>query len=290
MRVLATHRVEECAVAVNGASARAVEQTRLAFDSVAATYGRSNAENPILCHMRGHARVALRRHVAAGLRILDLGCGPGCDDEWLAGAGYRVTAVDSSSCMVEEARRRIREARFSDRVEVLHLGIQELDRLPAASFDAAFSNLGPLNCVPDLDLVARRISQRLRRDGIFVGSVIGRVCPWELALYLSRGDWRRASVRFARRMVPVPLNGRTVWTRYYTLREFTRSFLKAGFSTVSARALGLFAPPPYMEAFAARHPRVIASLQWLEDSVGHLPCVRAWGDHFLVVMRKRGAG
>ena len=55
---------------------------------------------------------------------------------------------------------------------------------------------------------------------------------------------------------------------------------------VSRRALGLFVPPPYMEAFAARHPRLLARLQRLDDRWGAAPVLNGWGDHFLVVMRK----
>ena len=65
--------------------------------------------------------------------------------------------------------------------------------------------------------------------------------------------------------MPVPLEGRTVWTRYYTPAGFARIFAAAGFTRASLRALGLFAPPPYLEAFAGRHPRLISALQRVED-------------------------
>jgi hypothetical protein len=45
-------------------------------------------------------------------------------------------------------------------------------------------------------------------------------------------------------------------------------------------------PPPYMQAFADRHRGVIDRLQRLEDVVGAWPGVRAWGDHFLIALRK----
>lgn len=265
---------------------RVLLDTQGAFDGVASEYDRSNSENPILCAMRERVLAEVGRHVPRGGRILDLGCGPGADDEALANTGYSVVAVDWSPAMVEQARRRIIRAALEDRVDVRHLGIQQLDRLPVGIFEAAYSNFGPLNCVPDLPDAARQIAARLVPNGLLIASVIGRVCPWEIALYLGRGQWNRARIRFASDFVPVPLNGRTVWTRYYSPAEFERTFRGAGFARVSLAALGLFAPPPYLQRFSERHPGFTAMLQRLDDVVGRYPGFRSWGDHFVMVLRK----
>jgi SAM-dependent methyltransferase len=263
-------------------------ETQQAFDGVAADYDRSNAGNPTLCAMRQRAWRAVDAFVPRGAHILDLGCGPGCDEEYLATKGYRVTAIDWSPAMVAAARARVRAAGVAHRVDVLHVGIHEIDRLAPVDvrFDAAYSNFGPLNCVADLAAAARLIAGRLRPGGVLIASVIGRVCPWEIALYLAKGRWSRAAIRFRRGLVPVPLEGRTVWTRYYTPGEFERMFAAAGFALVSLRALGLFVPPPYLQAFAARHPRTMAALERLDDRVGAWPALRGCGDHFLIVLRK----
>ena len=265
----------------------ALEDTRAAFDRVAAAYDQSNSENPILSAMRDRTLDALTSRVGVGSRILDLGCGPGSDAETLARAGYSVTAIDWSPAMVEEAQRRVRRAQLRDRVEVRYLGIQEIDHLDTAPFDAALSNFGPLNCVPDLDETARLIAERLRPGGVLVASVIGRVCPWEVGLYLSRGNLSRVKVRFARNFIPVPLDGRVVWTRYYSPARFARVFARAGFRRVALRGLGLFSPPPYLEAFARRHRHVVTVLQAVDDAVTSWPVLRGWGDHFLMVLVKR---
>jgi len=133
---------------------RALLDTQQAFDSVAATYDRSNTENAILCAMRRRVLAEVDRRVARPGRILDLGCGPGADDEWLARAGYRVTAIDWSPHMVEQARARITAAGLSREVSIQHLGIHQLEHLPGGVFDAAYSNFGPLNCVPHLSAAA----------------------------------------------------------------------------------------------------------------------------------------
>ena len=266
----------------------ALLDTQRAFDGVAAGYDRSNAENATLCAMRERVWAAMDRYVPAPSQVLDLGCGPGCDAERFAARGHRVTAIDWSPAMVGEARRRVRAGGFDDRVDVHHLGIHALDRLmpPTRQFDAAYSNFGPLNCIAQPNAAAHLIADRIRPGGILIASVIGRVCPWEVAVHSARGQFGRAAVRFARGLAAVPLDGRTVWTRYYTPGEFQRIFEIAGFARVSLRALGLFVPPPYMDAFASRHPRLIAVLQRIDDGIGAWPGVRTWGDHFLIVMRK----
>jgi SAM-dependent methyltransferase len=282
LRVLAERVVEERAVELN----TALMDTQRAFDGVASGYDRSNTQNPTLCEMRERVRRAVEGVVPPGAHLLDLGCGPGADAEHLAARGYRVTAIDWSSAMVGEARRRARLAGLHGRVNVLHLGIHELDRLPPARFDAAYSNFGPLNCVPDPAAAAHLVADRLHRGGVLVASVIGRVCPWEIALYLARGEWSRARIRFRNGLVAVPLDGHTVWTRYYTPGAFERIFAAAGFTRVSLRTLGLLVPPPYLQAFAGRHPTLVGALQRAEDRVAAWPAVRAWGDHFLIVLRK----
>lgn len=264
--------------------------TQSAFDSVAREYDRSNAENSILREMRRRTVAALAAFVPAGGRVLDLGCGPGTDAPTLAGRGLHVTAIDSSPGMIGEARERIAAAGLEAYVDVQQLAIEDLDRLPGAAYDAAYSSFGPLNCVADLDAAAQAIARRVRPGGVLVASVIGRICPWELALYLSRGDPARAAIRFKGGLVAVPLNGRTVWTRYYTPREFQRPFAAAGFGRVGLRALGLFVPPPYMNAFADRHPRLMAAARRVDDALGSWPVIRGLGDHFLIIMRKEANG
>jgi SAM-dependent methyltransferase len=287
LRLLAQDLVEECAVVVT--LDRALVDTQQAFDGVAAAYDRTNAGNPTLCAMRERVRAVAGALLAPGAHLLDLGCGPGTDAHHFGARGYRVTAIDWSPAMVDQARRRVRIAGLAGRVDVQHVAIHDLARVaPAdAQFDAAISNFGPLNCVVDPDGAARLIASRLRPGGVLIASVIGRVCPWEIAVHLARGQASRAFVRFRRGFVPVPLEGRTVWTRYYTPSEFARIFAAAGLAPISLRALGVLVPPPYLQAFAARHPGLVAALQRAEDRAASWPLVRQCGDHFLIVMRKR---
>ena len=264
----------------------ALVETRRAFDTVAETYHDENARNLVIREMRRRTVEAVTSRLAPGSRLLDLGCGPGPDAEHLGRLGYDVLAIDWSPEMVRGSLAADPASGLEGRVEVRNLGIHELDRLEAGGFDGAYSDLGPLNCVPDLALAARGIAQRLNPGGFFVASIIGRVSPWEIALYGLRRDWKRLRVRFSRDFVPVPFYGRTVWTRYYTPAEVERTFAAAGFERETLRSLGLLVPPPYLEGFASRHPGFVRVLEKLEDRVASCPGLRQWGDHFLIVMRK----
>lgn len=264
----------------------ALADTGAAFDAVAHQYHRENVDNPVLAAMRARVIAEVMRCVPPESRILDLGCGPGTDAETLGRAGYHVTAIDWSTEMATEAAKRIRSAGLSERVIVRHLGIQDLDALVPSTFDAALSNFGPFNCVPDLARAASGIVRCLKPRGLVIASVIGRICPWEIAIHLRRGDVARARVRWIKNVVPVSLNGGRIWTRYYSPSEYERAFVAAGVTRVSLRTLGLLIPPPYADAFAGRHPGVFNGLLAVEDVVGGWPVLRSMGDHFLSVMRR----
>ena len=284
LRLLDENQLAECAVAVS--AERTWFDTARAFDGVAAEYHDTNSANPILRHMRARALSALRRHAASGARVLDLGCGPGTDHPAMLAAGYSVTAIDISLEMVCRAQRRADATGGPHRPTIYCRSIDQLDTFEPGTFDAVFSNFGPLNCVDDLDRTARLVHDVLRPGGVFVASVIGRVCPWEIGLYLSRGNVARALLRFRQTAVPVPLKDGTVWTRYYTPGQVGKAFVRSGFIRSELHALGVVAPPPYLEAFAARQPQLVDRLLRLDAVVGGWPGVRGFGDHFLTVMRR----
>lgn len=260
--------------------------TQQAFDSIAAAYDASLAPQALLHAMRARTRAAVVERLPQGSRLLDLGCGPGRDAAWFARRGYQVVAIDWSPEMVRQARRRIAAAGLTAAVDVRQCGIHGVDGLGLGLFDGAYSDLGPLNCVPDLAAVAPQIATCLRPWGVLVASVMARICPWEIVLHAARGDYARARVRFARGAVAVPVGDGLAWTRYYSPRQFEQPFARAGFERESLRSIGLAVPPPYCQGFASRHPALISWLQRVDDALGSWPGLRAMGDHFLMVLRK----
>ena len=189
--------------------------------------------------------------------------------------------------MARRTAERAAAQQVADRVRAINIGAHELERLDdAAAFDGAYSNLGPLNCVPDLGDVSRECARLLKPGGVLVFTVIGRYCPWEVVHYLRRGRWARAKVRFARQVVPVGMNHHTIWTRYYTPREFYAAF-RPHFTLEHYRGLCVFAPPPYLTWMRSRHPRLHERLWQLDRKMSGWPLIRSMGDHFLIVLRKQ---
>jgi SAM-dependent methyltransferase len=263
-----------------------LHDTRLAFDGVAADYDGPAGNNRVIQRMRQQMWRTLTDTFPAGSRLLDLGCVTGIDAAYLAGRGYSVVATDWSPAMVERTRARLMEHRLEECASARVLGIHELDRLHGEQFDGIYSDLGPLNCAPDLASTARSCAALLRPGGRIVASVIGRVCLWEIGYYAVQRDWSRAFLRWRDDEVAVPLEGGTVWTRYYTPRRFYEPFA-ATFALSTYQGLRILSLPPYMIHIDQRLRPICAVGEWLDDRIGAFPLIRDAGDHFLIVMTRR---
>jgi SAM-dependent methyltransferase len=264
-----------------------LQETREAFDSVAADYDGDRGNNAAIRDMRREMWHWLDARFASASRLLDLGCGTGLDAVRMACRGHRITAIDWSPEMVRRTCERAQRERCGDRVLAINIGAHELRGLgEAGAYDGAYSNLGALNCVPDLADVSRECARLLRPGGELVFTVIGRICPWEAGYYLLRRRWARVTVRYSRGLVPVTMNKHTIWTRYYRPREFFRAFAP-DFRLVHYRGVCIFVPPPYLLWMREKH---FAWHRWLWRIDRHIagwPLLRALGDHFLIVMRRR---
>jgi SAM-dependent methyltransferase len=264
-----------------------LRDTQSAFDSVAADYDGPRGNNALIQDMRLEMWQWLDALFPAPAQLLDIGCGTGLDAVRMADIGHRVTATDWSAQMVQRTCERAAERGLQARLQAVAAGAQELAKLTGdGSYDGAYSNLGPLNCVPDLSELSRQCGRLLKPGGTLLFSVIGRLCPWEIAHYALRGRWRRVALRFARNFVPVSMNGHTIWTHYYTPREFFGAFERE-FALQGHRGLCLFAPPPYLSSVRERHRRWYSLLWRLDRRLAGWPLLRGMGDHFLIIMKKR---
>lgn len=247
------------------------------FEGLAPTYDRDFTASAVGTCLRA----AVWRHLDAafppGASVLDLGCGTGEDAVHLALRGVTIHAIDAAPSMVEAAREKAARAGVAGLVTVERRSIEELPALAAGtSFDGAYSNFGPLNCVEDLPSVGRALATLLRPGAPLLVCLLGRCVPWEWAWFLARGQTRRAFRRFSRR--GTPWRGLTV--RYPSLAEAERAFSPA-FVMRRGVAVGAFLPPTYAAGFLERRSRLLAALDAASGRVeGAWPFTRL-SDHVL---------
>ncbi|MBP7402318.1 MAG: methyltransferase domain-containing protein [Clostridia bacterium] len=111
--------------------------------------------------------------VRPGMRLLDLGCGPGLYAIRLARAGVRVTGVDFS----ENSLRYAREAAVREGLEIDYRRMNFLDLEGHGEYDAAIQVYGELNTFSDAarDRLLGAVRASLRPGGIFLFDLSTRV-------------------------------------------------------------------------------------------------------------------
>jgi SAM-dependent methyltransferase len=261
-----------------------------AFDAISGQYDTlfSPEGNPLVAMMRARVHQACARHFPASSTLLELGCGTGEDTLVLTARGHRMVSVDPAPGMIAEARAKLAAAGRADAVTFVESDPRALaKKWPALglSVDGVFSNFAPLNCELSLDPVRALLERALPRGGRFVGVVLPRFCPFEVALFLARREPRAALRRFHRSPI-ADVEGRRFPMRYYGAADFDRA-LGDGFKRVEVRSLGLALPPLSFGPAFARIPGLLDTLAWVEDRLSGLPGLRRMGDHIVLVYERR---
>ena len=244
------------------------------FDGLAADYDDTFSDSAIGSTMRNAVWRRTAELWPSGSRVVELNCGTGVDAAWLRSHGVHVVATDAAAEMVAVARRRGVDAR--------QLRAESLDELAVAGpFDGALSNFGGLNCVADIDAVVDGLAACVRPGGTVLLCVMGPVVPWEWMWYLLHGHPRKAFRRFARV---------TVWhgmqIRYPSIRTMRR-LVAPSFDVGRVWALGALIPPSYVEPWARRYPRILASLARAERRIERWPGVAQLADHYVLEATRR---
>ncbi len=261
----------------------------LAFDAVAPTFDERFGAWASVASQRRAVREVMLRTFPPGGRILELGGGTGEDAAFLASHGYDVLLTDPSPAMVSLAQAKL--APLGSRAEVT--AAEELDGFASrylsaggALFDGVFSNFAPLNCVVDLEAVARGLSMLLKPGAPAFLVLFGTLCPVEIATELLRGRPRQALRRCKRGAVRARLASHEFNIVYHRRAALRRAF-RQWFVLEKRIGIGIAVPPSAAEPWISAHPRLLAALENLDHFFSRP--LAALGDHVLYQFRRNAA-
>ncbi|NWF70946.1 MAG: class I SAM-dependent methyltransferase [Chloroflexi bacterium] len=123
-------------------------------------------ENPLMNRVAGAERLLDRAGVQPGMRVLDVGCGPGrltLPAARRVGAGGEVVALDIQPAMLQRVQKKL-AAQGITQVRLLQAGAGE-GKTDANSFDRAFL-VTVLGEIPDKVAALREIYRALKPGGI----------------------------------------------------------------------------------------------------------------------------
>lgn len=113
----------------------------------------------------GRAYDRLVKFLRAGDTVLDLGCGTGALALRAARRGAKVKGIDLDARMLEVARARVQQAGLTEKVELVEIGVAELDREEGETYDAVMGGLVFSELSQDETAFALRQAARVLRPG-----------------------------------------------------------------------------------------------------------------------------
>ncbi|HEY3473594.1 MAG TPA: class I SAM-dependent methyltransferase, partial [Anaerolineales bacterium] len=223
-----------------------------AFSRTAEKYDAFAQDHPHLRRMRNKVYAHLMRYVPPGARILELNAGTGTDAVQLAQRGYQIHATDIAPGMLDRLRKKVEKLGLGSRVTVEERSFLALENTPGAPFDAVFSDLGGLNCIPDLTPVIRSLPKVLKPGGIVTWVLMPHVCLWEMA-EVFRGNPSLAFRRFSRGSVRASLEGLSFEVYYFSPGQVLKWF-GADFELLALEGLSVLTPTAESKSFARGYP------------------------------------
>jgi ubiquinone/menaquinone biosynthesis C-methylase UbiE len=258
-----------------------------AFSRTAAKYDSFAEDHHHLTRIRNKVYLHVMCHVPRGARILELNAGTGTDAVHLAQRGYFVHATDIAPGMLNRLPEKVNQWGLQDRVTMEARSFLSLDGVVGAPFDAVFSDLGGLNCVPDLTPVIQQLPKALKPGGIVTWVLMPHICIWEVA-EIFRGNFSLAFRRLSRGSVRANLEGLSFDVYYFSPQQVIRWF-GDDFELLALEGLSVITPTAESKNFAKLHPRVYRALSWLDDTLSpHWPW-NGWGDFYMLTMRYKAS-
>jgi len=122
----------------------------------------------------------------ANAEVIDLGCGTGRWAAKLAKSGYRVTCVDISARMLDQARQKLERTGGTAASQFFQADLADLSELPASRFALAVALGDPIGCTESPRRAMRQIRRILGEKGVLIATFDNRLAG--IDFHLSCGD------------------------------------------------------------------------------------------------------
>ncbi len=151
-----------------------------------------------------------RKYLKQGAKVLDIGCGLGCEAVPLSGFGYKVVGIDNDKRVVEAARKNAKK--FGKKIKIVYGNIFRIDRIFGKnSFDACISG-GVLEHFPE-----KKVRQIIRKQ-LYVAPLVIASIP------LSSKKNMRSEYKDYRRRICRDGIYRNFWSVNYMLNNIFKGF------------------------------------------------------------------
>ncbi len=271
------------------------EKTSIAFSIQSTVFDELDKKNPILTYMRNVVRQQVLSVVKPGVKMLELNAGTGLDAVFFAEHGLQVHATDNATGMIEQINQKINSLELNSplsfgeglgvrtKLKATKCSFENLEILSGNKYDIIFSNFGGLNCTDKLGDVIKQFAPILNPNAHVVLVIMPPVCPWEM-LFALKLNFKLAFRRFNKNGAESNVEGVQFKSWYYSPKQVVK-FFGNNYEVVSIQSLGLFYPPPYLEYFPKKFPRLFSVLTKMDEIFGNKFPFKNWGDHFVLTMR-----
>lgn len=254
------------------------------FDIAAKNYDTSFTNSEIGKLQRNLVYYNLKKHLNTKKNILEINCGTGEDAIWLANQNYKVIATDISEKMIEVAKSKINLVNL--KFEVVDINSIS-EQYKNEKFDLLFSNFGGLNCLSNSEMRTffENSSRIVSEKGKLILVIMPKNTLWEQLFFFLNLDLKNA-FRRKKEIAIANVDGENVKTYYFNPKDIV-NLSNSNFEFISAKPIGFFVPPSYLEPFFKNKKIFLDSLNFLENSIKNWAFLSKYADHYIIILQKK---
>ena len=180
--------------------------------------------------MRHQLYQHIERFITPKSSILELNSGSGIDAVYFTKKGHFVTATDIADGAETYIKTKIKKLQLKN-LNYIRSSFTDLKEFEQTNFDYVFSNFGGLNCTNELAEVAGSLNAILKENNLVTFVIMGKYYPWDW-VYILKGKFKRAFIRFKKGGASANVEGETVKTYYHSPKQIKNIMVNAAFSRI----------------------------------------------------------